>query len=73
MIENKKIVEKNFLINLENLLKDIEAKKNNISTQSFDEFLNEYNLLNQIIFNYIKGEVTIKQITKKLKLAKSFI
>ena len=73
MIENKKIVEKKFLINLENLLKDIEAKKNNISTQSFDEFLNEYNLLNQIIFNYIKGEVTIKQITKKLKLAKSFI
>ena len=72
-MEAKNIVKRNLDLRLDNLLSDFINKKSNVEEKSLEGFLRTYDELNKLIFDNIKGNISINQITKKLEMAKKFI
>ena len=72
-MEAKNIVKRNIDLRLENLYSDFINKKSNVEEKSLESFLRTYDELNKLIFDNIKGNISINQIIKKLEMAKKFI
>ena len=72
-MEAKNIVKRNFDLRLDNLLSDFINKKSNVEEKSLESFFRTYDELNKLIFDNIKGNISINQIIKKLEMAKKFI
>ena len=72
-MEGKNIVKRNIDLRLDNLYSDFINKKSNVEEKSLEIFFRTYDELNKLIFDNIKGNISINQITKKLEMAKKFI